>query len=101
MFAGDRARAVGAAGVLEAVGLPAPLADVRLRHVALADFGAGQVDPGVTLVAFDHGPAGEGLHAETRHQVPGVVIWGQRTESQAGTSQSRPSTTEQGGLQRT
>lgn len=74
MFAGDRARTVGAAAVLEAVGLPAPLADVRLRHVALADLGAREVDPGVTLVALDHGSAGEGLHAETRHQVPGVVI---------------------------
>lgn len=86
MFAGDRARTVRTAGVLEAVGLPAPLADVRLRDVALADFGARQVDPGMTLVALDHSSAGERLHAETRHQVPRVVIWGQRTQSQAGDS---------------
>lgn len=74
MFAGDRARTVGAAGVLEAVGLPAPLADVRLWHVALPYLGARQVDPGVALVALDHGSASEGLHAEARHQVPGVVV---------------------------
>lgn len=51
------------------------LAGVRLRDVGLADFGAGQVDPGVALVAFDHRSAGEGLHTETRHEVPRVVVY--------------------------
>lgn len=74
MFAGSGTRAVGAARVRGAVRLPAPLAHVRLRDVALADLGTGQVDPGVALVALDHGPAGERLHAETRHQVPRVVV---------------------------
>lgn len=74
VFAGDHARTMGAAGVLEAMGLPAPLADVRLWHMALADFGARQVNPGVTHIALDHGSAGEGLQAKTRHQVPRVII---------------------------
>lgn len=65
---------MGAPGVWGSVCLSAPLAHVRLRDVTLADFGAGQVDPGVTLVAFDHGSAREWLHAKTRHQVPRVVI---------------------------
>ena len=53
----------------------AALAHVGLGHMALADLGARKVDPGVAGVALDHGPAGERLHAETRHQVPRVVIW--------------------------
>lgn len=74
VFAGGGTGAVGAPRVRGAVRLPAPLAHVRLRDVALADLGAGQVDPGVALVALDHGPASERLHAETRHQVPRVVV---------------------------
>lgn len=58
---------MGATGVLESVCLSAPLADISLWHVALADFGARQVDPGVALVTLDHGAASERLHAETRH----------------------------------
>lgn len=64
--------AIGAADVK--FGVPALLADVDLRDVGLADFGTAEVDPGVALIAFDHGPSGKGLHAETSHEVPGIVI---------------------------
>lgn len=74
MFAGADSRAVGAAGVWGSVHLPAAQAHVGLRDVTLADLGTRQVDPGVALVALDHGAAREGLHAETRHQVPRVII---------------------------
>lgn len=65
---------MGAAGVRGSVRLSAALAHICLWHVALADLGARQVDPSVTLVTLDHGPAGERLHAETRHQVPRVIV---------------------------
>lgn len=64
--------AIGAADV--ELGVPALLADVDLGDVGLADFGAAKVDPGVALVAFDHGPPGKGLHAEASHEVPRIVI---------------------------
>lgn len=77
MFTRTDARAVGATGVGSggrSVVFSAALAHVRFGHVALADLGARQVDPGVAVVALDHGTAGEWLHAETRHQVPRVVV---------------------------
>lgn len=46
------------------LGVPALLAYVDLRDVRLADFGTGEVDPGVALVTLDHRPPGERLHAE-------------------------------------
>ena len=67
---------MGAPRVQRAVRVPAALTHVRLGHVALADLGTGQVDPGVARVALDHGSAGEGLHAEAGDQVPRVVVWG-------------------------
>lgn len=79
MFSRAHARAVRTPNVK--FGVFALLAGVRLWDIGLADFGAGQVDPGVALVAFDHRPAGEGLHTETRHQVPRVVVCNRRKES--------------------
>lgn len=55
-------------------GIPAFLADVNLGNVGFADFGTGQVDPGVAFFAFDHGPPGERFHAEAGDQIPRVVI---------------------------
>ena len=72
MFPRPHAGPVGASDVK--LGVPAALTHVRLRDVGLADFGTGQVDPGVALVALDHGPPGKGLHAEARYQVPGVIV---------------------------
>lgn len=58
------------------------LADERLWDVGLADFGTRQVDPGVALVALDHCSASERFHAETRHQIPGVVVCNHRITSE-------------------
>lgn len=57
------------------LGVPALLAYVDLWDVRLADLGAGEVDPGVALVALNHRPPGKRLHAEASDQVPGIVIW--------------------------
>ena len=78
MLAGGYSWAVGAAGVRGSVWLSAALAHICLWHVALADLGAWQVNPGVTLVTLDHGSTCERLPAETRHQVPRIVIWQER-----------------------
>lgn len=57
-------------------GVAAGLAHEDVGHVGAADLGAGEVHPGATLIALDHGASREGLHAETRDQVPRVLIWG-------------------------
>lgn len=75
MFARAYTRAVGAAGVWSSMCVSAALAHIYLWHVALADLSAWQVDPGVTLVALNHGSARKRFHAETCHQVPRIVIW--------------------------
>lgn len=64
-------------------GIPAFLADVNLGNVGFADFGTGQVDPGVAFFAFDHGPPGERFHAEAGDQVPRVIVC-QRPEKGGG-----------------
>lgn len=74
MFARAHTGAVGAAGVRGTVGVPAALAHVSLWYMAFTDLGAGQVDPRVALVTFNHGSACKRLHAETRHQIPRVII---------------------------
>lgn len=73
-----RPGAVRAANVK--LGVPALLAYVDLWDVGLADLGAGEVDPGVALVALDHRPPGKRLHAEASDQVPGVVIWKEKRQ---------------------
>lgn len=67
-----RPGAVRAANVK--LGVPALLAYVDLWDVGLADLGAGEVDPGVALVALDHRPPGERLHAEASDQVPRIIV---------------------------
>lgn len=56
------------------LGVPALLADINLRDIGLADFGTGEMDPGVAVAALDHGPSSKGLHAETGHKVPRIII---------------------------
>lgn len=55
-------------------GISAFLADVNLGNIGFADFGTGEVDPGVAFLALDHGAPGEGFHAEAGDQVPRIVI---------------------------
>lgn len=50
------------------------MADEHFRNVGLPNLRAGQVDPGVALVALYHRAAGKRLHAEAGDEVPGVVI---------------------------
>lgn len=57
-------------------GVAAGLAHKDIGHVGAADLGAGEVHPGATLIALDHGASGKGLHAEACDQVPWVFIWG-------------------------
>lgn len=67
-FSGASACPVGPADVL--FGVATWLTHKDFGHVGAADLGAGEVHPGATLVALNHGASGEGLHAETRDQVP-------------------------------
>lgn len=55
-------------------GVSAPLANVDFRNIRLADFGTGQVNPGIAFVTLDHRPASERLHAEAGDKMPGVII---------------------------
>ena len=54
----------------------AALAEPLVRNLLSAEFGAFEVHPSQAVGALDHGPAGEGLLAETGDRVPTVLDLG-------------------------
>ena len=69
-FSGANASPVGPADILLRV--TTGLADEHLGNMSTAYFCTGQVHPGPTLTAFNHGSSRERLQTETSYQVPGV-----------------------------